>query len=216
MPQVFSKSQVLLVRLIIIGGIGIIVAWITIWKNTIGYAAKLEEPITQPIPFSHKHHVGDDGIDCRYCHTSVEVSATAGMPSTEICMTCHSKLFTEAPLLQPVVKSFVDQKPIAWTRVYDLPDFVYFNHSIHVYKGIGCVTCHGRVDTMPLISRQTSLNMQWCLDCHRNPHKYIRPREEVFNLDWKPSYNQLELGFKLLDLYKVQLGKITDCSICHR
>src|SRR5437660_2869412 len=136
----------------------------------------------QPVQLSHKHHVGDDGIDCRYCHTSVEKSAFAGVPPTETCMTCHSQIWTESPLLAPVRESYRTGRPIQWQRVHDLPDFVYFNHSIHIKKGIGCVSCHGRIDEMPITRKHQTLSMRWCLSCHRSPEKNMRPHEKVFDL----------------------------------
>lgn len=168
----------------------------------------------QPVPFSHKHHVTDDGIDCRYCHTSVETSAVAGLPATEICMSCHSQIWANAAVLEPVRASYRTGQSLEWTRVHDLPDFVYFNHSIHIKKGVGCATCHGRVDQMPLMIRVNTLYMNWCLDCHRQPEKYVRPREEVFNMAYQPPADQLELGRKLVAEYKIQ--KLTDCYTCHR
>jgi hypothetical protein len=168
----------------------------------------------QPIPFSHKHHVSDDGIDCRYCHTSVETSAFAGIPPTETCMSCHSQLWTNAELLEPVRASFQTGKSISWTRVHDLPDYVYFNHSIHVNKGMGCSTCHGRIDLMPLTYKVNTLYMNWCLTCHRDPEKYVRPRDQVFNMAYEPPPDQTELGRKLVAQYKIQ--KLTDCVTCHR
>ena len=168
----------------------------------------------QPVPFSHKHHVTDDGIDCRYCHTSVESSAYAGLPATEICMSCHSQIWSNASMLEPVRESFRTGKSLQWTRVHDLPEFVYFNHSIHVSKGIGCATCHGHVEKMSLMYKANTLYMNWCLDCHRAPEKYIRPRAEVFNMAYEPPSNQLELGRKLVADYKVQ--SLTDCYTCHR
>jgi cytochrome c7-like protein len=168
----------------------------------------------QPIPFSHKHHVSDDGIDCRYCHTSVETSAFAGIPPTETCMSCHSQLWTNAELLEPVRASFQTGKSISWTRVHDLPDYVYFNHSIHVNKGMGCSTCHGRIDLMPLTYKVNTLYMNWCLTCHRDPEKYVRPRDQVFNMAYEPPPDQMDLGRKLVAQYKIQ--KLTDCVTCHR
>jgi hypothetical protein len=171
----------------------------------------------QPVQFSHKHHVGDDGIDCRYCHTSVETSASAGMPPTKTCMNCHSQLFATTTYLEPVRDSWKTGIPIHWTRVHDLPDYVYFNHSIHIAKGVGCATCHGRVDQMPLITQVSSLQMEWCIQCHRAPEKYLRPRSEVFNMAYTPPANQEELGRKLKKEYNV-LGEdvLTSCSTCHR
>jgi hypothetical protein len=171
----------------------------------------------QPIQFSHKHHVGDDGIDCRYCHTSVEVSGTAGVPPTKTCMNCHSVLFNTAGYLEPVRASYRDDKSIEWVRIHRLPDFVYFNHSIHVNKGVGCSSCHGQVNQMPLVFQASTLEMQWCLDCHRNPENVLRPRDQVFNMNWKAPANQLEAGKKLAAEYKIRsTSDLTSCSTCHR
>jgi hypothetical protein len=168
----------------------------------------------QPIQFSHERHVAGNGIDCRYCHTSVEESAFAGIPPTKTCMNCHSQIFANSPFLEPVRDSFRTGKSIAWTRVHDLPDFVYFNHSIHVNKGVGCTTCHGQVDRMPLMMQEKSLQMEWCIDCHRNPEQYVRPREAVFSVDYAPPADQYELGKRLVAQYQIQ--KLTSCSTCHR
>jgi len=170
----------------------------------------------QPVPFSHKHHVNGLGIDCRYCHTSVEEVAFAGIPATKTCMTCHSQIWTEAPVLEPVRASFRTDTSLEWIRVHDLPDFVYFNHSIHVRKGVGCVTCHGRVDQMPLVRKVNSLDMEWCIGCHRQPERFLRPREEVFHMDWTPEGDQIALGKSLIDKYHIDKLKMTNCSICHR
>lgn len=182
------------------------------------YATQVDVVRDQPIPFSHKHHVQQVGIDCRYCHTSVEVSASAGMPSTETCMGCHSQIWADSPMLEPVRASFRDDKPIRWNRVHDLPDFSYFDHSIHVAKGIGCSTCHGRVDEMPLMWQNATLHMDWCLDCHRNPARYIRPRDEVFTMEWPPSEEKTGLsGEELVRLHGIENGtKLSNCSTCHR
>ena len=168
----------------------------------------------QPVPFSHKHHVGDEGIDCRYCHTSVEVSRSAGLPPTETCMSCHTQIWPDADILKPVRDSWRTGASIEWTRVHDLPDYVYFNHSIHVGKGVGCSTCHGRVDEMPLTYKVNSLFMSWCLDCHRDPAKYVRPRDQVFNTAYEYPPNQRQLGDQLVKDYKIQ--SLTDCVTCHR
>ncbi len=168
------------------------------------------------MPFSHKHHVYGLGIDCRYCHTSVENSAFAGIPPTETCMTCHSQLWTDAPLLAPVRASLANHQRLRWNRVHDLPDFVFFNHSIHVSKGIGCATCHGPVEQMPLTWQQNTLYMKWCLDCHNSPQKFIRPKSEVFNMGWRSPTNQLALGEALVNQYQVNTTQLTDCSMCHR
>lgn len=182
--------------------------------NRLDYVSQVGVARDQPVPFSHKHHVTGIGIDCRYCHTTVEESAFAGIPPTETCMTCHSMLWTEAAILEPVRASFRDDKPLQWTRVHDLPDFVYFKHDIHVSQGIGCQSCHGQVDQMPLMWKENTLNMEWCLECHRAPEDHIRPKEEVFNMNWSTK-NQEELGRRLVEQYDVRTGQLTDCSICH-
>ena len=168
----------------------------------------------QPVQFSHKHHVGDDGIDCRYCHTSVETSAFAGIPPTKTCMNCHSVLFNNAGYLEPVRESYRDDKSIRWVKIHRLADFAYFNHSIHVNKGVGCTTCHGQVDRMPLMWQEQSLQMEWCIDCHRDPERYVRPRDAVFSVDYQPPRDQEVLGLRLVAEYHIQ--KLTSCSTCHR
>ena len=185
---------------------------------------------SQPVPFSHKHHVGGLGIDCRYCHTSVEESATAGIPPTKTCMNCHSQIWTNAALLEPVRYSYRSGSSLQWEKVNDLPDFAYFNHSIHVNKGVGCNTCHGKVDEMPLMFQNASLQMEWCLECHRNTEKNLRPRAEVFNMKYEPPsrnhavsvdgveyWDQAKLGTFLHAKYKLRsVRDITSCSTCHR
>jgi hypothetical protein len=178
------------------------------------YVTRAQEYVEQPVQFSHLHHVLDDGIDCRYCHTSVETSSFAGIPPTKTCMNCHSQIWQSAPILEPVRASFREDRPMQWIRVHDLPDFVYFNHSIHVKKGMGCETCHGRVDQMPLMRQENSLQMEWCLNCHRNPQEYVRPRQEVFTMGYRPQEDQATLGPKLVAEYNIRPS--TDCSTCHR
>jgi hypothetical protein len=168
----------------------------------------------QPAQFYHLHHVGGMGIDCRYCHTSVDRSASAGIPPTKTCMNCHAQIFKDSPTLEPVRASWRTDQSIPWVRVHDLPDFVYFNHSAHVNKGVGCTTCHGPVDTMPYIRQEQSLLMEWCLDCHRKPERYLRPKAEVYSTSYRPPANQLELGKRLAAEYKVQTQ--VSCSTCHR
>ena len=171
----------------------------------------------QPIQFSHKHHVGDDGIDCRYCHTGVETSAVAGIPPTKTCMNCHSVLFNSSAYLEMVRESYRTGKSIEWVRVHRLPDFVYFNHSIHINKGVGCSSCHGPVNQMPLVFQANTLLMQWCLDCHRNPEQVLRPKDQIFNMDWKAPENEAELGARLRVEYKIRTtAELTSCSVCHR
>jgi hypothetical protein len=168
----------------------------------------------QPIQFSHERHVGGNGLDCRYCHGSVERAAVAGIPPTKTCMNCHVQIWATSPYLEPVRSSFRTDTSIQWIKVHDLPDFVYFDHSIHVSKGVGCSTCHGRVDQMPLLWQVNTLQMQWCLECHRNPEKYVRPRADVFRTDYQAPANQIELGRRLIKEY--QIRRLTSCSTCHR
>jgi hypothetical protein len=175
----------------------------------------VETPQEQPVPFSHKHHVGGLGIDCRYCHTSVEESAFAGLPPTETCMTCHSQVWKDAPVLQPVRESWQTGMPIKWQRVHDLPDYVYFNHSIHIAKGVGCASCHGAIDRMPLTYKAKPLTMGFCLDCHRNPGPSLRPRSAIYDTEWRRSANTPSVG-SLMALYHVPDRNLTDCSLCHR
>ena len=182
-----------------------------------GYITSANVVVEQPVPFSHKHHVADDGIDCRYCHTAVEDSAFAGIPPTRTCMNCHSLLFADSPFLEPVRASYRTGQPIEWNRVHKLADFVYFDHSIHIAKGVGCATCHGRVDQMPLMRQVVSLQMEWCLDCHRQPEKYLRPKDQVFNMAYEAPSNQIALGLQLKQDYHIRSAQeLTSCSTCHR
>jgi hypothetical protein len=216
MPQIFNRSANTLARvsiagiLLLAGGtIGLIMV-----LGRSSYVTRANEFIEQPLQFSHAHHVSDDGIDCRYCHTSVETSSFAGIPPTKTCMNCHSQLWANSPILEPVRASFRDDTALRWIRVHDLPDFVYFNHSIHVKKGVGCETCHGRVDEMPLMVQENSLQMEWCLDCHRAPEQFVRPRSDIFTMGYRPPIPQEELGPKLVQQYGIQ--SLTNCSTCHR
>jgi hypothetical protein len=170
--------------------------------------------VEQPVPFSHKHHVGELGIDCRYCHAYVESSAYAGIPASSTCMKCHSQIWPQSEMLAPVRESYDHGTALAWVKVNDLPDFVYFNHSIHVAKGIGCESCHGRVDQMPLMRKAATYHMEWCLDCHRDPEKHIRPREEITTMGWQRPDNDPEFAERLMHSYQVKSR--TDCSTCHR
>ena len=220
MSQIFHRSTNVISRVTIFGAIFFIglALWLMAQFTRSSYNTFAFVPREQPVQFSHKHHVGDDGIDCRYCHTTVETSAFAGIPPTKTCMNCHSQLWSNSTYLEPVRESWRTGKPIEWTRVHDLPDFVYFDHSIHVNKGVGCSTCHGRVDLMPLTWQVESLQMEWCLECHREPQKFIRPKKEVFTMDWpQAGWNQDEEGQKLLTENKIQsTAVLTSCSTCHR
>jgi len=233
MPQLFTRSTNTLARLSIVGvilllGLG---GWLILELNRSPFVTKAFVAREQPVQFSHKHHAGDDGIDCRYCHTTVETAASAGMPATKTCMNCHSQLFANSPYLEIVRESWRTGRPIKWTRVHDLPDFAYFNHSIHVNKGVGCSTCHGQVDNMPLMWNISSLQMEWCLQCHRNPEKVLRPKDEITNMQWpnnldpvkypKEKYpngwDQAKEGPELFKKYNIQKPNVlTSCSTCHR
>src|SRR6202035_2705248 len=216
MAQIFHRSTNTIAKVSIFGGVFFLafLTWIysTLLRSNFVTGQNVARP--QPVPFSHQHHVSQLGIDCRYCHTSVERSYFAGMPPTETCINCHKQIWNQSDMLAPVRDSYAQNTPLRWTRVHDLPDFVYFNHEIHVAKGIGCATCHGRVDRMPLLFQAASLQMEWCLDCHRNPQKYVRPREEVFNLAWEPPANDPGLGVRLVKQYKIR--SMTSCDTCHR
>ena len=216
MPQIFRRSANTLSKLSLAGLLmvvgGLILTTMILGRSS--YVTRAQEYIEQPVQFSHLHHVGDDGIDCRYCHTSVETAAFAGIPPTKTCMNCHTQIWATAPILEPVRASFRDDTPMKWVRVHDLPDFAYFNHSIHIKKGMGCETCHGRIDRMPLTLQQNTLQMNWCLDCHRNPQNYVRPRSEVFTMGYVPSEPQSVIGPRLVKEYGIRGN--TSCSTCHR
>jgi len=216
MPQIFQRSantlsKLSLAGLLIVVGSLIFTAILVARSN---YVTRAHEYVEQPVQFSHRHHVKDDGIDCRYCHTSVETSPFAGIPPTKTCMNCHSQIWNQAPILEPIRASFREDKPVRWVRVHDLPDFVYFNHSIHIKKGMGCETCHGRIDDMPLTLQENTLQMEWCINCHRNPEKYVRPRAEVYTMGYKPSVPQSVMGPQLVKEYGIRGN--TSCSTCHR
>jgi hypothetical protein len=208
--NLFAKLAILAIAGALCGGL----VWWWAWPRT-DYVRRVGFTVQQPVPFSHEHHVAGLGIDCRFCHTSVEVSATAGMPPTYTCMTCHSQIWTNAGLLAPVRQSLADNRPIVWNRVNNLPGYVYFNHAIHIAKGVGCDSCHGHVDRMPLTYQVASLTMRFCLNCHRDPGPNLRPRDAMFDTEWQrgpgtPSPQAL------LAEYHVPSRTLTDCSICHR
>ncbi len=216
MPQIFRRSANTLSKLSLAGVLLFVTSLILFAMVLVrsSYVTRAHEFIEQPVQFSHRHHVLDDGIDCRYCHTSVETSAFAGIPPTKTCMNCHSQIWSTAPILEPVRASFRDDQPLRWIRVHDLPDFVYFNHSVHVKKGMGCETCHGRIDEMPLTLQENTLQMDWCLNCHRNPENFVRPRSEVFTMGYQPPVPQSVIGPQLVKEYGIRGN--TSCSTCHR
>ena len=230
--QIFHRSTNTLSRASIYGAVFIVagLGWTMMQVQRSPYITYAQVIKPQPVPFSHQHHVSGLGLDCRYCHTSVEVSSFAGIPPTKTCMNCHSQIWTNAQMLEPVRASYRTGQSLQWTRVNQLPDFVYFNHSIHIHKGVGCNTCHGPVDQMPLMYQYASLQMEWCLECHRAPEKQLRPRDQVFNLryaqptpelpvevDGQEYTNQESLGKALISKYQVRNVKdITSCNTCHR
>lgn len=219
MRQIFTPAADAVLRLVVFsaaGGLLVLVLLVGGVPNST-YATGVWVAPEQPVPFSHKHHAGELGIDCRYCHTTVMTQATAGIPPTHTCMTCHSQIWKTAPMLAPVRESLADDKPLDWQRVNKLPDYVYFNHSIHVTKGIGCSSCHGPVTEMQLTWRAQPFTMRFCLSCHSNPQNELRPPKEIWNMEWTPPANQAVLGRQLFNAYHiVPASRLTDCSTCHR
>ena len=230
--QIFPRSTNPMSRASLFGLVFVVAAafWVLAQLQRSPYITYAGVRKNQPVPFSHQHHVTGLGIDCRYCHTSVETSSFAGIPPTKTCMNCHSQIWTNAPMLEPVRASYRTGESLQWTRVNQLPDFVYFNHSIHVTKGVGCNDCHGPVDQMPLMYQDQSLQMEWCLNCHRAPEKFLRPRDQVFNMRYQQptaalpvqvdgvSYiDQTSLGLALVKKYQLRtVQDITSCNTCHR
>ena len=216
MPQIFRRSANTLSKLSLAGLLILVgsLIFLAIVLARSSYVTRAQEFVEQPVQFSHLHHVKDDGIDCRYCHTSVETSPFAGIPPTKTCMNCHSQIWSQAPILEPIRTSFRDDTPVRWVRVHDLPDFVYFNHSIHIKKGMGCESCHGRIDEMPLTLQDNTLQMTWCLNCHRNPEQFVRPRSEIYTMGYRPPVPQSVIGPQLVNEYAIKPN--TSCSTCHR
>ncbi len=218
MPAVFSPRANLIMRLAVIALIAAPIAagagWYTWFVSP--YRSDVGRAVAQPVPFSHAHHVGGLGIDCRYCHQDAETSAFAGLPATDTCMHCHWQVWTEAPMLAPVRASWRTGQRLRWRRVNETPDFVFFDHSIHVKNGIGCTTCHGQVDRMPLMWKAHTLYMQWCLECHRDPAPHVRPPEEIYSVDYRPPADARARGERLMETYGIDLTGLTDCTACHR
>ena len=219
MAQLFHRSannvaKLSIVAAIVLAGVAGVV-YMQVARSSYLTGRYLERQ--QPVQFSHKHHSGDDGIDCRYCHTAVETSSSAGMPPTQTCMNCHSQIWSDSPYLEPVRASYRDNKPIEWQRVHDLPEFAYFNHSIHVNKGVGCSSCHGDVANMPAIFQENTLQMEWCLSCHREPEKFLRPQSEITNTKWDVNELTDEQRLQLkADNHIRNKEMMTSCSTCHR
>lgn len=221
MPQIFNPSAdtwlraTVLVAAVSLLGAGAFASGLA----RSAYVTREGWPVRQPVPFSHKHHAGDLGIDCRYCHASVESGRYAGLPPTRTCMTCHSQLWTGAPALAPVRESWARREPIAWRRVAALPGYVYFDHHIHIDRGVPCVTCHGRVDEMPRTYRAEALQMRFCLDCHRDPGPHLRPRDQVTRMDWSSWGDdpaERRFGPQAANALHVETARLTDCNVCHR
>lgn len=213
MTQLFKPKDNDIFRAVIVGTFVLLIVALMYSDLLQGssYLTRKGTDVEQPIPFSHKHHVGGLGIDCRFCHTSVEKSSYAGIPSTEICMKCHREIWKDSPVLEPVRRSFRTGKPLVWNRVHNLPDFVYFNHSIHVHKGISCLTCHGQVDRMSLMHKEHTLYMSWCLNCHQHPGNYIGPVNKVFDMRSKePKEHSQRVYYS-----PYHIKQITNCSACH-
>jgi hypothetical protein len=219
MPQLFPRATNVLAKATIAGSTltAAFLAWIAVIYTRSSYGTSASESRVQPVPFSHEHHVGVLGIDCRYCHTSVERSSFAGIPSTKTCMNCHSQMWQGSSMLQPVRDSYRNGRSLRWQRVYNLPGFVYFDHSIHIHRGVGCSSCHGQIDEMPFTYQEPSLLMEWCLDCHRHPQRELRPREQVFNMKYRPPPDQAEVGRELVKNYGIKDPEsLTSCTVCHR
>ncbi len=216
MPQIFHHSTNTISRVSIFGAVFFVAAFfgVAALLDRSSYWTGQTQVLEQPVPFSHDHHVAAIGIDCRYCHTAVEEAAYAGVPPTETCMSCHSQIWADSPLLEPVRESYRTGQPLRWSRIHDLPDFVYFDHSIHVAKGVGCVECHGRVDRMPLMLKAETMQMEWCLSCHRDPAPRLRPQSEIFNMAWRPSDAQAESENQLPP--EEHFSNMIGCSTCHR
>jgi hypothetical protein len=231
-PRVFPRSANELARAVVFGFVFFLAAAVLVsylvMRSPLNTGVRVG--VEQPVPFSHERHVRSLGLDCRYCHASVETSSFAGLPPTETCMQCHSRVGTNQPILQPVRESFETGRPVGWARVTRLPDFVYFDHSVHLRKGVGCVTCHGRVDEMALLDEQfpadnhikviwqaEPMTMEWCLECHRRPERFVMPRDRVFDMSWRPPDDQDAQGRELVAQYRIQNARqLTSCSVCHR
>ena len=217
MAQLFPPSVDLYAKIVILGvGFLLVGGTYSVYLlNRSPYWTNVGVTLDQPVPFSHRHHAGELGIDCRFCHTSVATSSYAGMPDTQTCMTCHSQIWKNAPMLEPVRQSYAENRPIEWNKVNEMPGYVYFNHSIHVNKGVGCSSCHGRVDEMPITWKATDMTMSWCLACHRNPASNLRPISQVYQMDWTTPKDP-HVGQALFATRNIQKDHLTDCSACHR
>lgn len=219
MSQIFNPSANNIARLsILIGGLValFIAAIFPAWdRSPYTDRAPAGIAIEQPVRFSHKLHSGNLNISCVYCHGGAEVSRYAGISDTHTCMSCHSQIALYSELLEPVRASYETGEPLVWNKVHDLAEHVYFNHAVHVNNGVGCESCHGRVDEMPLVWQAESMTMNWCMDCHNNPEEYLRPESEIYTFGWEPEGDQIELGLQLIDEYQINTEGLNQCSVCH-
>jgi Cytochrome c7 and related cytochrome c len=217
MAAIFAPASNLAAKLTLLAAAAMVMGGVIWWWAfpRTEYQRHTDWTVEQPVPFSHKHHVAGLGIDCRFCHVTVETAANAGLPPTYTCMTCHSQIWTNAGILAPVRHSLADNKPLVWHRINYLPDYVYFNHAIHIAKGIGCASCHGDVAAMPLMRKAKTFTMGFCLDCHADPAPHLRPNNEIFNTSWHRT-NATPSSAALMAYYHIRGRKLTDCSICHR
>ncbi len=219
MPQLFPPRSNKIAKLSIIAVVVLSAAVIggLAWYTHSPTFTKVGAEVPQPVPFSHNLHVKAVGLNCRYCHVGVDQSAFADLPPAETCMSCHSQIRKDSPTLQPVRDSYLNGTPLAWNRVNDLPDFVYFNHEIHVAKGVGCETCHGRMDQVTTAVRSKYFYMSTCMECHNNPGQYLRPQANIYDMGYTPTEDQAVLGAKLVAEYNIMpISQLSDCSICHR
>jgi len=219
MSQIFAPSTNTLARLsLLVGGLLTAILLTILLVGTVSpyTRAPVGIAVAQPVRFSHELHSGVLNVDCRYCHITAEQSSYGGIPTTQVCMSCHEQIATYSELLEPVRQSYATGERIEWNRVHYVAQHVYFNHSIHIAKGFGCETCHGRVDEMPLVWQAESMTMSWCLECHREPEQFIRPVEEIYTFGWEPTIPQEELGAQLVEEYNVQQDGLTTCGVCHR
>lgn len=219
MPPIFPPRSNTFARLSILGVLIVLAAVVgfLVWFLHSPTFNKVGVEVGQPVAFPHGFHVAAVQLDCRYCHETVDKSSFAGMPPTETCMSCHSVIRTDSQLLAPVRQSWETGQPIAWNRVNNLPDYTFFNHSIHVNKGVGCETCHGRTDQQTVAVKAETFYMSWCLDCHENPAKYLRPVDQVYTMGYQPAGDQMEIGQQLIEEYNVRPASVLmNCSICHR
>jgi hypothetical protein len=217
MPKLFPGWADTALRIALVGWVALVLLAVIapmLWVRT-PYFRNMGFPVDQPVQFDHRHHVEDDGVDCRYCHDLVEKGPYAGVPSTEVCMGCHSQIWRQSPMLEPVRRAWFSGRPLAWNRVTKVPDYAYFDHSIHVSHGVGCASCHGRVDRMALAWQVAPLTMGWCLDCHRDPAPNLRPLDKITSMSWQPpAGDRNAYGRKLAQ--ELGVRKLTDCTACHR